>query len=258
MLQKLGAACVAAHNAYQMCLASPPRRLPRHGRPPLRRRRNAAAHGLRRRRRGRAAQREGAVGFTGSSSDLGAREFGQTRGRGTMPHALIGYAGSTVRRRRDVPRSLPRPGPDHPLRLFRPRDHRPPGRLPRFPRSRRRGRLSVRLDTHGGRYREGLDPAQSYAVLERHAPRRHPSLPVGPASSATSSAPASPPPPSGASAKPSTRPGSRRSRSSPAPASASRNAASWPTPAPPSTSSHRQLHPRPVARNLRHGGHHRL
>ena len=28
----------------------------------------------------------------------------------------------------------------------------------------------MRLDTHGGRYLEGLDPAASYAVLERRAP----------------------------------------------------------------------------------------
>ena len=28
----------------------------------------------------------------------------------------------------------------------------------------------MRLDTHGGRFLEGLDPADSYAVLERHAP----------------------------------------------------------------------------------------
>ncbi len=32
------------------------------------------------------------------------------------------------------------------------------------------GRLSFRLDTHGGRFMEGLDPAESYAVLERNAP----------------------------------------------------------------------------------------
>ena len=36
--------------------------------------------------------------------------------------------------------------------------------------ARRRGRLALRLDTHGGRFVEGLDPAESYAVLERHAP----------------------------------------------------------------------------------------
>jgi nicotinate phosphoribosyltransferase len=28
----------------------------------------------------------------------------------------------------------------------------------------------VRIDTHGGRFLEGLDPAASYATLERHAP----------------------------------------------------------------------------------------
>jgi nicotinate phosphoribosyltransferase len=28
----------------------------------------------------------------------------------------------------------------------------------------------VRLDTHGGRFLEGLDPAKSYAVLENHVP----------------------------------------------------------------------------------------
>jgi nicotinate phosphoribosyltransferase len=31
--------------------------------------------------------------------------------------------------------------------------------------------LSLRIDTAGGRFVEGLDPAASYAVLERHAPR---------------------------------------------------------------------------------------
>jgi nicotinate phosphoribosyltransferase len=31
------------------------------------------------------------------------------------------------------------------------------------------GRLSVRLDTHGGRFMQGLDMAESYAVLERNA-----------------------------------------------------------------------------------------
>ena len=30
--------------------------------------------------------------------------------------------------------------------------------------------MAVRLDTHGGRFLEGLDPAASYAVLDRHAP----------------------------------------------------------------------------------------
>jgi nicotinate phosphoribosyltransferase len=40
----------------------------------------------------------------------------------------------------------------------------------RFPDLAAAGRLALRLDTHGGRYVEGLDPARSYAVLGRHAP----------------------------------------------------------------------------------------
>ena len=40
----------------------------------------------------------------------------------------------------------------------------------RFPDLASDGNLSFRLDTHGGRFIEGLDPQASYAVLERHAP----------------------------------------------------------------------------------------
>jgi nicotinate phosphoribosyltransferase len=41
----------------------------------------------------------------------------------------------------------------------------------RFPELAAAGRLSVRIDTHGGRYVEELDPGRSYEVLERHAPQ---------------------------------------------------------------------------------------
>jgi nicotinate phosphoribosyltransferase len=41
----------------------------------------------------------------------------------------------------------------------------------RFPDLAAAGRLAVRIDTHGGRYVEGLDLARSYEVLERHAPQ---------------------------------------------------------------------------------------
>ena len=40
----------------------------------------------------------------------------------------------------------------------------------RFPERCAAGNLSVRIDTPGGRFLEGLDPAASYAVLERHVP----------------------------------------------------------------------------------------
>ena len=38
-----------------------------------------------------------AKGFIGNATDATAHYFGYERGIGTMPHALIGYAGSTVR-----------------------------------------------------------------------------------------------------------------------------------------------------------------
>src|SRR5207245_10709687 len=41
----------------------------------------------------------------------------------------------------------------------------------RFPKLAAAGTLAIRLDTHGGRYVEGLDLAKSYDVLEHHAPK---------------------------------------------------------------------------------------
>ncbi len=97
LLQKLGSACVAAHNAYQMALALPDAAFmameARHcaGFEMQEIMGYAASVGS------RAAQREGARGFIGSANDITAPFFGCERGLGTMPHALIGYAGSTLR-----------------------------------------------------------------------------------------------------------------------------------------------------------------
>ena len=170
MLQKLGAACVAAHHAYQMCLALPAAAFiameARHcaGAEMQALMAYAASVGS------AAAQKEGARGFIGSSSALGALYFGGSEGLGTMPHALIGYAGSTLRAAEMFVEACP--GRD--LTILT--DYF--GRevtdglavCRRFPDLAAAGRLAVRLDTHGGRYLEGLDPAASYAVLERHAP----------------------------------------------------------------------------------------
>lgn len=169
-LQKLGAACVAAHNAYQMCLELPEVAFlameARHcaGAEMQELMAYAAAVGS------RAAQREGAKGFIGNANDATAHWFGEPRGRGTMPHALIGYAGSTVRAAEMFHETFP----EEPLTVLV--DYF--GReitdslavCARFPDLAASGRLAIRLDTHGGRFIEGLDPAESYAVLERHAP----------------------------------------------------------------------------------------
>ena len=41
-------------------------------------------------------EKSGAIGFIGCATDHTAPFFGREKGMGTMPHALIGYAGSTV------------------------------------------------------------------------------------------------------------------------------------------------------------------
>ena len=170
LLQKLGPACVAAHNAYQMCLALPGVAFlameARHcaGAEMQEMMAYAASVGS------AAAQREGAKGFIGNANDGTAHWFGAAAGRGTMPHSLIGYAGSTVRAAEMFHATFP----DMPLTVlvdYFGRELSDALAVCRqFPELAADGRLAVRIDTHGGRFLEGLDPAESYAVLERHAP----------------------------------------------------------------------------------------
>ncbi len=170
LLQKLGPACVAAHNAYQMALALPNVAFlameARHcaGAEMQQMMAYAAAVGS------RAAQAEGARGFVGNANDFTAHWFGNPAGRGTMPHALIGYAGSTVRAAEMFHEAFPQENLTVLVDYF---GHEITDGLEvcrRFPALAAAGTLSLRLDTHGGRFLEGLDPAESYAVLERRAP----------------------------------------------------------------------------------------
>ncbi len=170
LLQKIGPPCVAAHNAYQMCLALPHVDFlamdARHcaGFEMQDMMAYAASVG------GNAAKREGAKGFLGNATDATAHWFGAAAGRGTMPHALIGYARSTLRAAEMFHETYPDVDLTVLVDYF--------GReitdglevCRRFPDLAAAGRLAVRLDTHGGRFLEGLDPAESYAALERHVP----------------------------------------------------------------------------------------
>jgi nicotinate phosphoribosyltransferase len=169
-LQKIGAACVAAHNAFQMCVALPKTSFlamdARHcaGAEMQEIMAYAAAVGS------RAAKAEGAKGFIGNATDWTAHYFDARVGYGTMPHALIGYAGSTLRAAEMFVDTFPEDDLTVLVDYF--------GReitdaltvCRHFSDMARAGRMAVRLDTHGGRFLEGLDPQESYAVLERHAP----------------------------------------------------------------------------------------
>jgi nicotinate phosphoribosyltransferase len=172
LLQRLGPACVAAHNAYAMCADLPKVAFmamdARHcaGTEMADMMAYAASVGS------QAARREaGAVGFVGCAADATAQYFSQSKGHGTMPHALIGYAGSTVRAAEMFREEFP----DEPMTVLidyfgqEITDALAVSR--RFPEIAGAGRLAFRMDTPGGRYCEGLDPARSYEVIERHAPQ---------------------------------------------------------------------------------------
>ncbi len=172
LLQKLGSACVAAYNAYQMCVD-----LAHVGFLAMEARHCAGAemHELMAYAASvgsEAARRAvGARGFIGTSTDLAAPYFGTQSGKGTMPHALIGYAGSTLRAAEMFHETYPDDDliilPD----FFGQEVTDSLAVCRRFPDLAAAGRIAIRLDTHGGRYLEGLGPQESYAVLERHVPK---------------------------------------------------------------------------------------
>jgi nicotinate phosphoribosyltransferase len=171
LLQKLGATCIAAYNAYQMCADMPKAAFlamdARHcaGYEMAEMMAYAASVGSK-----VAREKHGAKGFIGNATDATARFFGNEEGLGTMPHAFIGYAGSTLRAAEMFVETFP--GKDlvvlvdyfgkevtDALEVCR-----------RFPEMAAEGRVGVRLDTHGSRFIEGLDPQRSYAVLDQAIP----------------------------------------------------------------------------------------
>ena len=172
LLQKLGPPCVAAYNAYAMCADLPKVAFlamdARHcvGAEMADMMAYAASVGS-----AHARREAGAVGFVGCATDATAAFFGQEKGAGTMPHALIGYAGSTVR----AAEMFREVFPDEPMTvLIDYFGHETSDAVVvarRFSDLAAAGRLAVRIDTPGGRYCEGLDPARSYEVIERHAPQ---------------------------------------------------------------------------------------
>ena len=169
-LQKLGPPCVAAFNAFLMCTDLPYVAFiamdARHcaGAEMADMMAYAASVGS-----AKARRETGAKGFVGNANDATAHYFGNQRGLGTMPHALIGYAGSTLRAAQLFHETFP----DDNLYVLVDFFGREVTDLLEVCRAfadlAHEGRLGIRLDTHGGRFVEGLDTAASYAVLEAHA-----------------------------------------------------------------------------------------
>jgi nicotinate phosphoribosyltransferase len=171
LLQKIGPACVAAYNAFVMCAELPKVAFlamdARHcaGAEMAELMAYAASVGS-----DRAKRKLQAVGFIGNATDATAHFFGQPQGFGTMPHALIGYAGSTVRAAEMFHEVHPEQNLTVLVDYFGREVTDSLDVCRRFPDLAAEGRLAVRIDTPGGRYLEGLDPPSSYAVLERHVP----------------------------------------------------------------------------------------
>ena len=171
LLQKLGPPCVAAYNAYTMCadlrqvgfLAMDARHCA--GTEMADMMAYAASVGS-----DRAKRKVGAVGFVGNATDATAHYFGLTGGLGTMPHAFIGYAGSTLRAAEMFDEAFPEEPMTVLVDYFAQEMTDTLTVCRRFPRRAAKGDLSVRIDTPGGRFLEGLDPQASYAALERHVP----------------------------------------------------------------------------------------
>ena len=171
LLQKLGPACVAAFNAYTMCADLPKVAFlamdVRHcaGLEMADIMAYAASVGS-----ARARRKVGARGFVANATAATAHYFGQNDGRGTMPHAFIGYAGSTLRAAEMYHETFPGEPMTVLVDYFAREVSDSLEVCRRFPDLAAKGMLSLRLDTTGGRYIEGLDPATSYAVLERYSP----------------------------------------------------------------------------------------
>jgi nicotinate phosphoribosyltransferase len=170
-LGKLGPPSVAAYNAYTMCADLPKVAFlamdARHcaGTEMADLMAYAAWVGSER------AKREvGATGFVANATDATAHYFGQAGGKGTMPHAFIGYAGSTLKAAQLFVEAFP----EEPLVVlvdYFGREITDSLQVCRaFPDKAAKGEISVRIDVAGSRFMEGMDPAASYRVLERNCP----------------------------------------------------------------------------------------
>ena len=170
LLQLIGAPSVAAVNAKDMALALPKTAFlamdARHcaGMEMAKMMAYAASVGS------QAAVQQGAIGFIGNATDATAHFFDNENGLGTMPHAFIGAHETTL----DAAITFHEHNPNISLTVlvdyFGQEVTDALAVSNHFSDLAKSGSLSVRLDTHGGRYIEGLDPQNSYAVLERNAP----------------------------------------------------------------------------------------
>ncbi len=167
-LQLIGPASVAAYNAYTMCSEMPYSKFlamdSRHcaGSQMHELMSYGASVGSK-----KAKEDNNAKGFIGTSCKFTSHYFNKKDGLGTMPHAFIGYAGSTLKAAELFRNSYPNEDLTVLVDYFGKEVSDTLKVCNRFSKLANSGKLSIRLDTHGGRYIEGLTLEKSYDILER-------------------------------------------------------------------------------------------
>jgi nicotinate phosphoribosyltransferase len=169
LLQKTGFPCVSANNAYEMCRAIPTASfMDMHARHASGAEMNIlAAYGAA--IGSEAAKRADpkVKGFIGSSQDLTAPLFGADAGMGTMPHALVGYTGGDVLEAMKLfHATIPDAKTLIALVDYTGEEITDALRCAKWFYEEEslhlRGKtFGIRLDTHGGRFAEGLDYEKS-------------------------------------------------------------------------------------------------
>lgn len=173
LLQKIGFPCVCANNAYEMCLAMPESGfMDMHARHASGAEMNIlAAYGAMVGSNAARRHNANARGFIGSSQDLTAPFFGAGGGMGTMPHALVGYTGGDVLAAMKLFHdTLPDAKSLTALVDYTGHEITDSLRCARwFYKERKLDKegksFGIRLDTHGGRFSEGLDYERSVDVV---------------------------------------------------------------------------------------------
>jgi nicotinate phosphoribosyltransferase len=169
LLQKIGFPCVCANNAYEMCLAMPESGfMDMHARHASGAEMNIiAAYGAMVGSNAAKRANAKAKGFVGSSQDLTAPFFGTGGGMGTMPHALVGYTkGDVLAAMKLFAKTIPEAKSLIALVDYTGNEITDALRCAKWfyeeARLHDEGKsFGIRLDTHGGRFAEGLDYERS-------------------------------------------------------------------------------------------------
>lgn len=173
MLQKVGFPCISAKNAHAMCVAVPKAKfMDMHARHASGAEMNIlAAYGAAVGTDAARAEDANVNGFIGSSQDLTAPLFAAEKGIGTMPHALIGFADGDVL---EATKMFHKQLPDAPACValvdYEGRETTDALRCAEWffniEKLHEKGKtFGVRLDTHGGRFSQGLSFDRSVDIV---------------------------------------------------------------------------------------------